>query len=71
MESLCKIFMYSFVLSENLNYVKWLSLRNSPHIDDWCLDRISRIFNETLEYIDVSGCKNLTDKGIGTLHRCR
>jgi len=56
---------------ENLQYVKWLSLRDSPHVDDWCMDKIARMFNETLEFIDLSGCKKVTDKGIGTFHRCK
>ncbi|CAL8080370.1 unnamed protein product [Orchesella dallaii] len=56
---------------ENLRYVKWLSLRDSPYVDDWCMDKIARIFNETLEFLDLSGCKRVTDKGIGTFHRCK
>ncbi|XP_049885707.1 distal membrane-arm assembly complex protein 2 [Pectinophora gossypiella] len=45
---------------ENLNglkFLKWLSLKNQKHIDVWCLDRIAGQNGETLEYLDISGCK--------------
>lgn len=41
----------------NLHFLKWLCLKNSRHVDVWCLDRIAGQNGNTLEYLDISGCK--------------
>lgn len=41
----------------NLNFLKWLCLKNNKHIDVWCLDRIAGQNGKSLEYLDISGCK--------------
>ncbi|KAJ0172170.1 hypothetical protein K1T71_012143 [Dendrolimus kikuchii] len=41
----------------NLNFLKWLSLKNNKHIDVWCMDRIAGQNGKSLEYLDISGCK--------------
>lgn len=41
----------------SLNFLKWLSLKNSKHVDVWCLDRIAGYCGRTLEYLDISGCQ--------------
>ncbi|XP_011254274.1 distal membrane-arm assembly complex protein 2 [Camponotus floridanus] len=51
-----------------LNKLKWLSLKDSENIDDWGLDKISAEFPE-LEYLDISGCKNITERGLESLYR--
>lgn len=51
-----------------LGSLKWLSLKNCSYIDDWCIDRISgNMFN--LEYLDISGCKNVTEKALEALYK--
>lgn len=59
---------------ENLAHcekLRSLALRNQPYVDDWCLDFISAVFHSTLEFLDVSGCANVTENGLSVLHRCR
>ncbi|XP_075985008.1 distal membrane arm assembly component 2 [Anticarsia gemmatalis] len=41
----------------NLNFLKWLCIRNSKHVDVWCIDRIAGQNGQSLEYLDMSGCK--------------
>lgn len=50
-----------------LPHVKELILRNCPFIDDWCLHRL-KTFEGSLEHLDISGCPNVTDRGICTLY---
>lgn len=52
----------------NLNYLKWLCIKNSKYIDVWCLDRIAGQNGSSLEYLDISGCK-LCPGGIIALSR--
>ncbi|XP_047537509.1 distal membrane-arm assembly complex protein 2 [Vanessa atalanta] len=40
-----------------LNYLKWLSLRNNKYVDVWCIDRIAGQNGETLEFLNLMGCK--------------
>ncbi|KFM74978.1 hypothetical protein X975_20039, partial [Stegodyphus mimosarum] len=47
--------------------LKKLYLRNCPNVDDWCLSR-SYLFENSLEYLDISGCHNVTERGICALH---
>lgn len=47
--------------------LKKLILSNCPNIDDWCLGR-NHLFANTLEYLDISGCHLVTERGICTLH---
>lgn len=48
--------------------LKWLSLKNCKNIDDWGLDKISAEFPE-LEYLDISGCEKITERGLECLYR--
>lgn len=48
--------------------LKWLSLKNCKNIDDWGLDKISAEFPE-LEYLDISGCEKITERGLESLYR--
>lgn len=52
----------------NLTKLKWLSFKNCPYFDDWCLDRISGAYCDTLEYLDVSNTK-VTERGISVIYR--
>ncbi|RVE49334.1 hypothetical protein evm_006047 [Chilo suppressalis] len=43
-----------------LNFLKWLSLKNNKNVDVWCLDRLAGLCGRTLEYLDISGCNICT-----------
>jgi len=53
-----------------LDGLRWLSLRNCLYIDDFCLDRLG-MFSESLEYLDISQCPQVTERGVSVLHRLR
>lgn len=53
----------------NLKQVEWLSLKGCENIDDWCLDRISWTFRDTLVYLDLRECQNYTHRGLGALYK--
>lgn len=55
----------------DLKRVEWLSLNGCEKIDDWCMDRISSIFNHSLVYLDLRHCPNITYRGIGALYKMR
>ncbi|XP_011161841.1 distal membrane-arm assembly complex protein 2 [Solenopsis invicta] len=48
--------------------LKWLSLKDCKNIDDWGLDKISAEFPK-LEYLDISGCEKITERGLECLYR--
>lgn len=52
----------------DLEKVRYLSLKNCQYIDDFCLDRL-HIMAGTLEFLDLSGCLNITERGLATLHK--
>ncbi|KAL2720578.1 hypothetical protein V1478_010154 [Vespula squamosa] len=52
----------------SLNYLKWLSFKGCEYIDDWCIDKISGRY-PTLEYLDISDCKNVTERALEALYR--
>ena len=43
----------------NLIYLKDLDLSYCPLIDEWCLDRITGEFHESIEVLNLSGCVGL------------
>ncbi|CAI9732563.1 Hypothetical predicted protein [Octopus vulgaris] len=51
-----------------LSKLRYLSFKNCEFIDDWCLDRF-HIFSDTLEFLDLSGCPNISERGIASLHK--
>lgn len=51
-----------------LHELKWLSLKGCKPIDDWCLDRISSGYTK-LEYLDISECEKVTERGLEALYR--
>ncbi|KAL0104748.1 hypothetical protein PUN28_016402 [Cardiocondyla obscurior] len=51
-----------------LTKIKWLSLKDCKNIDDWGLDKISAEYPE-LEYLDISGCEKITERGLECLYR--
>lgn len=54
----------------SLHYLKWLSFKNCKYIDDWCVDKISAQY-PALEYLDISGCKNVSERALEALYRLR
>lgn len=50
--------------------VKWMSFRNCPYVDDWFLDNLIQ-FKDSLEYLDISDCADVTERGVCVLHRLR
>lgn len=53
-----------------LEGLKVLRLCGNPNVDDWFLDRLSQ-FRETLEHLDLSGCPQITERGLSALYRLR
>lgn len=53
-----------------LEGLKALRLCGNPNVDDWFLDRLSQ-FRETLEHLDLSGCPQITERGLSALYRLR
>lgn len=52
----------------NLKKLKWISFANSEYVDDWFLDAVCGEMSG-LEYLDISGCKNITHKGLSVISR--
>lgn len=55
----------------NLLYIKKLDISYSKMIDAWCLDRITGEFQDSLEYLDISGCTSLNWNGLECVWRLR
>ncbi|KAF2900179.1 hypothetical protein ILUMI_06011 [Ignelater luminosus] len=55
----------------NLHQLEWFSINGCQHMDDWCMDRISNIFSESLLYLDVRDCPKITERGIGALYKMK
>lgn len=53
---------------KNLYKLKWLSLRNNPVLDNWCIDYIGHAM-PNLEYLDISDCPQVTAAGIAGLQK--
>ncbi|KAK2580233.1 hypothetical protein KPH14_012489 [Odynerus spinipes] len=53
---------------ENLFGLQWLSLKGCKFIDDWCIDKITGNYPK-LEYLDISDCTNVTERGLEALYR--
>ena len=58
-----------FSTLRNLQHLKHLDVSYSPHIDAWCLDRITGEYSDTLQYLDLSGCESLNWNGIESIWR--
>lgn len=50
-----------------LKSLRWLSLQNCQRVTDFCMPRLFTV-HRTLEFLDLSGCKMITDRGLGWLH---
>lgn len=54
---------------KGLQNVEWLSFNNCEHIDDWGMDRISNEFSDSLVYLDIRDCPNISERGLGALYK--
>ena len=50
--------------------LRYLNMSNCRHLDDFALDRLMAVQN-SLEYLDLSGCIRLSERGIASLHRLK
>ncbi|XP_051162264.1 distal membrane-arm assembly complex protein 2 [Leptopilina boulardi] len=63
-----KLYYEGLLNFENLTRAKWASFRNNQVFDEWCLDRIVGQM-PCLEYLDVSNCPNLNERGLEALYK--
>lgn len=54
---------------KDLKRLQWLSFQDCETVDDWCLDRISYLFRDTVVYLDLRDCPNYTWRGLGALYK--
>jgi len=54
---------------KNLHYLKELDLSYSEFIDEWCVDRITGEYHNTLEVLNISGCRKVDWNGLELLWR--
>ena len=52
-------------------YIKKLDISYSPNIDAFCMDRLTGEYQDSLEYLDLSGCTLLNWNGLECLWRLR
>jgi len=55
----------------NLEYLKWLDLSYCEYFDEWCLDRVTGEHGDSLEYLNISGCRSLDWNGLECIWRLR
>jgi hypothetical protein len=53
----------------NLASLKYLDLSYSPLMDAWCMDRITGEYADSLEYLDISGCRSIDWNGLECIWR--
>lgn len=44
--------------------MKSLVFKNCAFIDDWAVARLANFATNKIEYLDLSGCLNITDNGL-------
>lgn len=63
-----KLFYEGLENFENIPRVKRAIFARSPFFDDWYLDRVAGLFPQ-LEYLDISDCPGVTERGLEALYR--
>ena len=61
-------YLVTYLLPEDLRYIKYLNISDCKYVDDWCFERIMPI-SDTLVVLDVSGCPLVTERGLATVHK--
>lgn len=64
-----ELYYEGFSNLRDLKRLQWLSFQNCETIDDWCLDRISHLYRDSLVYLDLRDCPNYTFRGLGALYK--
>lgn len=64
-----ELYYEGFSNLRDLRRLQWLSLQECETIDDWCLDKISHLYRDTLVYLDLRDCPNYTFRGLGALYK--
>lgn len=64
----CPIVFENWEYVCNLLQLRWLCVRGCSTIDDWVLDKIAMEF-PALEYLDVSNCEKVTERGLEALYK--
>ena len=54
-----------------LRPITYLSVATCPYIDDWCVDRLCGQYADTLEHLNLSYCRKVTENGISALGRLK
>jgi len=56
-----------------LNFLEELHLAGNYKLDDWCCDKLARIFrnSSTLQYLDISNTPRITHRGIEALYKIK
>ncbi|XP_056393782.1 distal membrane-arm assembly complex protein 2-like isoform X5 [Hyla sarda] len=52
---------------EGLQELRELNLSRCHYIDDWALSRL-HVFKDSLEVLSLAGCRQVTERGLATLH---
>lgn len=52
----------------NLRTLSWASFKGNKYFDDWCMDKVAAEF-PNMEFLDVSDCPMLTERGLEALYR--
>ncbi|XP_055328057.1 uncharacterized protein LOC129581163 isoform X2 [Paramacrobiotus metropolitanus] len=53
-----------------LRYLRSLTLRDCKDVDDFCIPKLY-ILSNTLEYLDLSGCPKISERGLACLYHLR
>jgi len=53
----------------NLHHIKYLDISYCDFMDEWCMDRLSGEYADTLEYLNISGCRKMNWNSIEVLWR--
>ncbi|KAM4020939.1 distal membrane-arm assembly complex protein 2 [Anomaloglossus baeobatrachus] len=52
---------------DSLPELRTLNLSHCHHLDDWALSRL-HVFKDSLEVLSLAGCRQVTERGLATLH---
>ncbi|XP_059162272.1 distal membrane-arm assembly complex protein 2-like [Physella acuta] len=52
---------------DKLSQIRYMKFDNCQFFDDWCLARLYCL-SETLEFLDIRNCSEVTDRGLSCLH---
>jgi len=53
----------------NLHHIKYLDISYCEMMDEWCMDRLTGEYCDTLEYLDISGCRQMNWNSLEILWR--